>query len=161
MKVVDIEYLPNDVETIRVVASWLHSEWGHLNPGSTLETAVQRISQRAGHARKIPWTMIAREEGSPVGTASLVANDMTTRLDLAPWLASVYVLPTHRRRGVGAALCRRVVQEAFGLGFHRIYLFTPSQQHFYKTLGWEEIENTAYRSETVTIMTHALDGHQS
>jgi GNAT superfamily N-acetyltransferase len=147
-----IEYLPDDHRTIRQVAAWLYGEWGHLSRGNTLERAIQRVSQRA-EARTIPLTLIVRQSGAPVGTASVVAHDMKTRLGLTPWLASVYVLPSHRRRGFGAALCRRAVREARRLGFGRIYLFTPDKAEFYQALGWKEIERAKYRKQKVTVMT--------
>jgi N-acetylglutamate synthase-like GNAT family acetyltransferase len=101
----------------------------------------------------IPLTLIAHNNGTPIGTASLVAHDMKTRLDRTPWLASVYVLPSYRRRGFGAALCRRAVREARRLGYERIYLFTPDKAEFYRARGWKEIERAKYRNQKVTIMT--------
>lgn len=146
-----IEYLPDDSRTIQQVATWLYREWGHLKRGNTLEKAIQRISRRVA-SRVMPFTLILRNDGAPVGTASLVAHDMRTRLDLTPWLASVYVLPGHRRRGFGAALCRRAVREARRLGYKRIYLFTPDKAEFYKALGWKVIEHAKYRKQKVTVM---------
>jgi GNAT superfamily N-acetyltransferase len=52
----------------------------------------------------------------------LVAHDMDTRMDLSPWLAGVFVAPHHRRRGVGAALVQRIIDEATGLGVEQLYL---------------------------------------
>jgi N-acetylglutamate synthase-like GNAT family acetyltransferase len=49
---------------------------------------------------------------------------MDTRLDLAPWLASVLVAPAYRRRGVGSALAERVVEEARALAVETLYLYT-------------------------------------
>ena len=146
-----IEYLSNDSRTIQQVAGWLYGEWGHLSRGNTLTTAIRRISERA-QRRTIPVTLVARENGAPVGTASLIAHDMRTRMDLTPWLASVYVLPSHRGRGIGAALCRRAAREAHGLGFSRIYLFTHDKAGFYQILGWKEIQRTEYRKQKVTLM---------
>lgn len=146
-----IEYLTDDMRIIRQVASWLHAEFGHRGRGSTLETRIQRVRKRA-QRRAIPLAFIARENGQIVGTASLVAHDMEARLDLTPWLASVYVLPSHRKRGIGAALCRRVTREARRLGFGRLYLITFDKEDFYKALGWKEIQRTQYRRNKVTIM---------
>ena len=70
-----------------------------------------------------------------VGSASLIAQDMDTRPELSPWLASVYVAAEHRRQGIGSALVRRVAQEAAALGVETLYLFTPDQEHFYARLG--------------------------
>ena len=152
-----IEYLADDRGTIREVASWLYGEWGHLSPGTTLEIAVKRITQRAGR-RTIPLTLVARENRFPVGTASLTAHDLRTRMDLTPWLASVYVLPSFRGRGLGAALCRRAVHEGRRLGFRRIYLFTQDKAEFYKRLGWKTIQRMEYRKQTVTIMAYGSAG---
>ena len=146
-----IEYLPDDMRAIRQVAGWLHAEFGHRSRGSTLETRIQRICKRA-QRRALPLAFIARENVSIVGTASLVAHDIDARLDLTPWLASVYVPPSHRKRGIGGSLCQRVVQEARTLGFGRIYLFTFDKTSFYKSLGWKEIQQRKYHREDVTIM---------
>jgi predicted N-acetyltransferase YhbS len=146
-----IEYLSNDARTIQQVAARLYGEWGHLSRGGTLATALRRISERA-ERRTMPLTFVAREDCIPVGTASLITYDMRTRLDLAPWLASVYVRPSYRRRGIGAALCRRVAREARELGYGRIYLFTYDKANFYKVLGWKQIQRTEYRRQKVTVM---------
>ena len=146
-----IEYLPNDLRTIRQVAAWLYGEWGHLRKGNTLEKTIRRLSKRA-KSRAIPLTLIVRANGSPVGTASLVTHDMKTHLNLTPWLASVYVLPNHRRQGFGAALCRRAVREARRLGCKRIYLYTRDKEKFYSALGWKEIHQAKYRNQKVTVM---------
>jgi predicted N-acetyltransferase YhbS len=146
-----IEYLSDDMRAIRLVAGWLHAEFGDRGRGSTLETRVQRIRKRA-QRQTIPLAFVARENGSIVGSASLVAHDMEARLDLTPWLASVYVLPGYRKRGIGSALCRRVAQETRGLGFGRIYLITYDKEEFYRGLGWKEIQRTEYRRDKVTVM---------
>ena len=70
---------------------------------------------------------------------------MTTRLDLSPWLSGVFVAPEHRRRGIGAALVNRVVQEARVLGIPRLYLYTADSGALYFRLGWSVVERTFYR----------------
>jgi GNAT superfamily N-acetyltransferase len=146
-----IEYLPKDERTIHQVAAWLYSEWGHVTPGSTLARGVARISERADR-RTIPLAFVARAGCVSVGTASLVFHDLQIRTDLSPWMSSVYVLASYRRRGIGAALCRRVAREARGLGLGRIYLYTPDKAAFYASLGWKEIQQPDYRGKKVTVM---------
>ncbi len=98
----------------------------------------------------------AIEDGTVLGSASLVAHDMDTRMDLSPWLASVLVAPEHRRRGVGTALIHRVVDEARTLGFRTLYLFTPDKEALYTKLGWQFLERTEYLAQTVVIMSLAI-----
>ena len=79
-------------------------------------------------------------------------------MDLSPWLASVYVTPEHRSRGIGTALVQRVIEEAVGLSVETLYLFTPDREGFYASLGWSVVERTEYRGQKVVIMAlHIMD----
>jgi predicted N-acetyltransferase YhbS len=146
-----IDYLPDDIRIVRQVAGWLYGEWGHLNPGSTLNNAMVRLSLQ-GRARTLPLVLVAFDDGCPVGTVSLVFYDMKSRQDLTPWLASVWVLPGYRGQGVGSALCRRVRVEARRLRLGRVYLFTHDKMSFYETLGWQWMRQVELRSGCYVIM---------
>jgi GNAT superfamily N-acetyltransferase len=87
---------------------------------------------------------------------------MVTRPELSPWLSDLFVVPEHRRRGVGAVLVGRVVLEARVLRSRRLYLYTLGSGALYLRLGWSVMERTFYRElwgeQKVTIMelaTHA------
>ena len=158
---VTIEYLADRREFIPVVARWLHTEWGHLRPGETVEDRAARVECDCGHC-EVPTTFIALGGDQLLGSASLVEHDMDIRPKLSPWLSGVFVAPEHRRRGIGAALVERVVQEARALGTPRLYLYTPGSGALYFRLGWSVVEWTFYRElwgdQEVTIMelvTHA------
>jgi GNAT superfamily N-acetyltransferase len=142
---VKIEYLVDRREVVPALANWLHAEWGHLRPGETVADRAHRIASLCGH-RQIPTVFVATEGDQLLGSASLVEHDMETRQDLTPWLAGVFVLPEYRRRGIGAALVKRVVEEARSLAVARLYLYTPGSGAFYLRLGWSVVERTFYRS---------------
>ena len=150
-----VEYLADHREFIPTVAYWLHAEWGHLRPGETVEDRAARVERACGHC-KIPTTFVALAGDQLLGSASLVEHDMTTRPELAPWLSGVFVAPEHRRRGVGAALVERVVEEARVLHTPRLYLYTPGSGALYLRLGWSFMERTFYRErwgeQELTIM---------
>jgi len=158
---VTVEYLADRREFIPTVARWLHAEWGDLRPGETVEDRAARVERDCGH-REVPTTFVALEGNELLGSASLVEHDMDTRPELSPWLSGVFVAPEHRRRGVGAALVERVVQEARILRTPRLYLYTPGSGALYLKLGWSVMERTFYRElwgeQELTIMelaTHA------
>jgi N-acetylglutamate synthase-like GNAT family acetyltransferase len=88
--------------------------------------------------------------------ASIIAADMTVRPELTPWLASVYVIPEARRRGVGSALVRRVMDEMDALGIDQLYLFTPDQVPFYRRLGWAPLERVRYRGKEMQVMVYEM-----
>jgi GNAT superfamily N-acetyltransferase len=141
---VKIEYLADRREFIPVLAGWLQAEWGDLRPGETRADRARRIESVCGHFQ-IPTVFVAVEEDHLLGSASLVEHDMEIRQNLTPWLAAVFVLPEYRRRGIGAALVERVVEEAQALGVPHLYLYTPGPGDLYLRLGWSVVERTFYR----------------
>ena len=146
-----IDYLADHPEFLRPLAEWQHGEWGHLRPGDTVEARMERLGS-FGERDRIPLTVVAHEEGELRGSASLIAHDMNTRMDLTPWLAGVFVAPEHRRRGIGAALVRRIVEEAAQLSVPVLYLYTVHSEKFYASLGWSLQEHTTYREQDIAIM---------
>lgn len=147
----ELRYLPDDAAIVETVAAWHQETWGHLTGRSQAERVREFDPQRGSD--RIPLTVVAFVAGEPVGSASLLAEDMDTHPDYSPWLASVFVLPAWRRRGIGARLCRRIVAEARRLGVPRLYLYTPDRAAFYARMGWRELAREPYHGEAVTIMT--------
>lgn len=107
--------------------------------------------QKHGKAQ-VPTTVIALSGNCLLGSASLIAHDMDTHPELSPWLASVYVAPEHRKRGIGRTLVQRIVAEAASLGLDSLYLFTPDKERFYTHLGWTVLERTMYRGYAQVVM---------
>jgi len=81
---------------------------------------------------------------------------MDNRPDLSPWLAGVFVAPEHRRLGIGAALVRRIMEEARRLHVPKLYLYTVESTVFYAGLGWSFLEKARYRQKDVSIMSAVL-----
>ena len=114
-----IEHLAERIAVIPILASWVQEEWGHLLPDVTFEALVSEFEERTTN-HKIPETFVAVKDTKLVGMASIVKHDMSTRKDLSPWLAAVYVAPESRNRGIGSRLVRTVMQEADTLGLEML-----------------------------------------
>jgi len=149
-----IEYLADRPEFLPTLAEWQHQEWGVLRPGEVVEGRAARLRGWCGRGQ-IPLTVVAVAEGELLGSASLIEHDMDDRPELSPWLAGVFVAPSHRRQGIGAALVRRIVNEAEELRIPKFYLYTVNSTSFYADLGWSEMEQTSYRGKNVTIMSYS------
>ena len=147
-----IEYLADHPEALPILARWLHEEWGHLRPGDSIEARQARLRNFSNRDR-IPLTVVALDDGELLGSASLVAHDMETRMELTPWLAGVFVAKRYRRKGIGGELVRRIMAEAGKLNVPLLYLYTVHSEKFYAGLGWTFQERTAYREQQVVIMT--------
>jgi GNAT superfamily N-acetyltransferase len=157
-----IDYLADHADAISTLARWHHEQWKHLSPGGSIEKRISQLHTHLGKGQ-IPTTFVAlspsegcvseADRGEVIGSASLIAHDMDTHPELSPWLASVFVAPQYRERGVGTALVRRVIQEAEALGVAKLYLYTtPDKKGFYARLGWSLTERTRYRGYQQIVM---------
>jgi N-acetylglutamate synthase-like GNAT family acetyltransferase len=148
---VTISFLADTPQHLPTVASWIFDEWDHLIPGFTLAKLEAKLQAYLSRDT-IPLALVALSDGLPVGTASMQPEDMSSRPDLSPWLAAVYVLPDYRNKGIGAQLVKGVENVAHSLQISKLYLFTPDQEKFYARLGWSVMETTEYHNQQVVIM---------
>ena len=154
-----IEYLADHPSFLPSLAQWHHAQWSYLDVGVSTEQRMATL-QKHGKAQ-VPTTVVALSGGRLLGSASLIAHDMDTRIELSPWLASVYVDPPYRTRGIGSTLVRRITKEAHALGFKRLYLFTPDKAEFYARLGWSVLERMNYRGYPQIVMVLHIPPRQS
>ena len=104
------------------VVDWLREEFWHAGSPSREQQIATMLSQ----PDRSEETFVLFDDNVPVGTASLVNNDLPSRPDLTPWLASVLV-PPFRGKGYSAALVRRV-EEAAILSTTTLWLYTWSAE---------------------------------
>ncbi|MGY2463199.1 GNAT family N-acetyltransferase [Vreelandella sulfidaeris] len=152
---ITLHRLTADDPHVSLVAIWIFEAWGHLHRGLTQEQAIERVRAECGQGG-VPSIFVAMQGETPVGTASLIADDMSIRREFTPWLASVYVMPEWRGQGIASGLVKRVEAEAIESGIRHFYLYTPDQQSLYRRLGWQDVEHLEYRGETVTVMSRQL-----
>ena len=72
---VAVEPLSNHPGAVPMVAEWHFREWGHTDPGGSLEAWTAGMARQAG-ADEVPGTLIALVGGAPVGVVCLVGRDM-------------------------------------------------------------------------------------
>ena len=149
-----IEHLADHVSHLPRLAEWHFAAFGYLNPDNTVERYVERLTA-ALQKSDLPTTFIALDDDLLLGSASLVRQTIT-HPQLSPWLSSVYVDPQHRGRGIASALVGRAERAAAGMGWERIYLFTPSSEKLYASLGWELIEYSHHHQLKIAIMSKRL-----
>lgn len=149
-----IDYLKNHPDFIPVCAAWAFGQWG-CQSGGSYERAFKRFSEGAQLA-KIPLTLVAIEDNKPVGMISLWQQDHEERLDLSPWLASLFVHPFHRKKGIASLLVMALEKEAKRLGFDKIYLVTEESKGLYEKHGWLEMDVVQTNYGTASLMCKEL-----
>ena len=105
---------------------------------------------------RVPVVFVALDDADAiVGTASLTFDDLVGD-PRNPWLASVFVPPEQRGKGIASALVRTVENVARRFGYASLYLFTASADPLYARLGWRALEQRDYRGERIQVMDKAL-----
>jgi len=138
------------------VARWLWEEWGRKK-GRPFERTHGMIAARTAR-QGLEQCFVALEDGAPVGTASLAAEDADSRPDLSPWLASVFVAPEARGRGYARVLVTAVESAARVAGFPTLWLFTDSAARIYASLGWVDAGTVADHGRGYVLMRRDLGG---
>jgi ribosomal protein S18 acetylase RimI-like enzyme len=124
---------------IRFVHNLQGVDWGALKASLAVNafdngrTADElRRSFEHSHAVVLAWT-----GQRVVGTARILADGVCNA-----YLVDVWTDASHRRRGIGTAMVRALLDTVPG---HHVALFTQEHVEFYRSLGFEK-ENTACRS---------------
>jgi len=125
--------------------------FGALLPEWSVEQAEAEL--RAQRDGAIPCTWLAEDDGTWLGSVSLLHDDHERIRGWSPWLATLYVRPQARGRGVGAQLVAHCVAEAGRLGVRRLYLYCEAVMvPWYRALGWETHAQLQLGPLAVTVM---------
>lgn len=152
---VRVEYLAHHGEVADELARWSWEEWRVFfdERGRGFEDARRSYRERA-QLEALPLALVAFAGGKLVGTVSLTVHDLATRPDITPWLASLFVAPQWRRRGIASLLIARAVAEARRLKLPGLFLWTSSAEAeaLYVKLGWRTVERSEYCGKRIVIM---------
>lgn len=132
----NISFLADHPEFIETLAPWVAEHWRPILSQETAESRTAKFRTHLNHDT-LPIAWVAHSGGQVFGTAALRVHDLPGHENITPWLGGVYVAPEFRNRGIGAALCSTVEQQAKALyGISTLYLFTLDRQAWYSNLGW-------------------------
>jgi len=134
----------------------LHAaEWKHLYADWDERSALAEfLNQKADGS--LPATLVLHEGMELVGSVSVVFGDCPVRLDLDPWLASLYVVPQRRGRGHGLELVQAAIELAAAAGVGRLHVFTESAEKLFQRCGFEILERTMLQDVRITVLARAL-----
>src|ERR1700694_4357858 len=142
-----VDILPNDAAA-KIVAGWQYAEWGSGYHQADLADFLLDIRKGIG-SQKIPLVLVAMTESEVVGTASIIENDLPLRKDINPWLASIFVRPDWRRKGIASQLIMAALTRAKLIGIKKIFLFTHDLQEFYRDFGFVSVDQSEFMGKQV------------
>ncbi len=100
--------------------------------------------------------LVAKANGEPIGTCLLVESEIEPNHDVSPWLAGLFVVPEHRRKGAGAVLVRAIEDQARRRECSRLHLYTSEAVGFYTRLGWSVLDRTNWKGFDTALMVRDL-----
>ena len=71
---------------------------------------------------------IAKYNNEVIGVVSLWVNDLKSRQDLFPWMATLYVKKDYRNKGVGKMLQQISIEYARQKNYNYLYLITEHNE---------------------------------
>jgi predicted N-acetyltransferase YhbS len=85
---------------------------------------------------------VAEQDGEACGNALVIDNDESSRPELTPWPAALWVDEPLRKQGLAGVLLREAIERSAALGVERMYLIArPALRTFYSRQDWEPIED--------------------
>ena len=160
-----IESLVGHAHLIPRLAEAHVAEWGDLYEAWGVEAARRELTVMRADA--VPVTFVALRHGDEwLGSVSVIDDDDLPGFGhVGPWIASLYVVPAERGRGIARALLAHATGWTAAHGISRLYLFTagsatatagerdPSgQQAMYQSLGWVPLAAAEAHGQPVAVM---------
>ena len=141
-------------EAIGPLARWYHDQW-HDIEGLSLSFLTAELHERLSDPAQ-GRTFLAHAQGELVGCVSLDRCDLPGHESIGPWLASLYVVPVWRGRGLGRALVEHVISTATAAGTPALYLWTAGPIRRYEAAGFHPLQQTLYGTRPITVMRRRL-----
>ncbi len=114
--------------------------WKHK--GKPLKAIRDGLENFLEPGTRIPFALVAERDGKACGNVLVIDNDESSRPELTPWLAALWVDEPMRKRGVAAMLLQEAIRRSAALGVERLYLVAhPAMRAFYIRQGWPPIED--------------------
>ena len=152
---IDITRLKPNSPELETCAAWRYEAFLKSYDYSLLDSAAQ-LAKLATQPDEYETALIALVDGRLAGICLLVLQEFEPLHDVSPWLASLYVAPEYRKRGVARRLVAAIEDQARGHGVARLHLYTGDAEKFYLKCGWSLAEQGIAGGESYAFMIREL-----
>ncbi len=109
--------------------------WKCWGSESNLNFYQDCIENSISDNKSLPKFYLMLDEDKIIGSYALLTNDITSRQDLFPWFACLFVEERYRNQGLARELMEHSINESRKKGFDTLYLSTELND-FYEKKGW-------------------------
>jgi GNAT superfamily N-acetyltransferase len=145
---------PNTAE-LQTCAAWRHEAF-LKSYGYSLSDSAAQLTKLATQPDEYETALIALADRNLAGICLLVLQEFEALHDVSPWLASLYVAPEFRKRGVARRLVAAIEDQARSHGVARLHLYTGDAEKFYLKCGWSLAEQGIADGEPYAFMIREL-----
>jgi GNAT superfamily N-acetyltransferase len=145
---------PNSPELL-ICAAWRYEAFLKSYGYSLLDSGAQ-LTKLATQPDEYETALIALVDGRLAGICLLVLQEFEPLHDVSPWLASLYVAPEYRKRGVARRLVAAIEDQARSNDVARLHLYTGDAEKFYVKCGWSLAEQGVAAGEPYAFMIRDL-----
>jgi RimJ/RimL family protein N-acetyltransferase len=142
--VITIRFLADHPDTIPTLVKWFRAQWPDYYAAMSDEEMEQDFLEDASRDR-LPIRLIAFESDEPVGTILLRKNGSETLPNFQPELGGLYVVDSHRGRGIATELVRAGMQVARKQGYETVFATTAAAAGILERLGWEFVQTAVHQ----------------
>lgn len=132
MKIIGLREHP---EYLDKAIQYIFSKWGNVNNYPCYHDCIEHSIKVKS---ELPRWYLLEDEGEIIGCAGLLINDFISRMDLCPWISSMYIEEKRRGNAYGALLIDHIRQDAKKAGFSQLYLCTD-HVGYYEKYGFTHI----------------------
>lgn len=134
-----IRFLADHHDTIPTLVKWFRAQWPDYYAAMSDEEMEQDFLEDASRDR-LPIRLIAFDSDEPVGTIILRKNGSETLPNFQPEVGGLYVVESHRGRGIATELVRAGMEVARKQGYETVFATTVAAAGILERLGWEFIK---------------------
>jgi len=138
-----------------ICAAWRYEAF-LKDDGYSLADSHAQLTRIATEPEGCEVALVARLETQVAGICMLVRKELDAAHDLSPWLASLYVAPDVRRRGVARTLVKAIEDHARQNAVDRLHLYTVDAEELYLKCGWSTIERFVAHGTPLVLMIRDL-----
>ena len=126
MRIIGLRENPEYLDT---AIQYIYSKWGNVNNYVTYHDCIEHsINVESA----LPRWYLLEDEGEIIGCAGLIINDYISRMDLCPWISSIFIEESRRGNALGSTLIDHVKDDAKKAGFSKLYLATDHTGYYEK-----------------------------
>ncbi len=138
-------------EHLTTVGTWIYSEWWSRRHNSP--EVVFNLLRTHTVKDKVPYTVVAFVDGTPVGSCCVIENDCIHRPQYTPWVAAVFVKPEMRHRGIASAVLQEAARIATRSGIAGLYIdCLATTARVYEKNGWAIHEREVGDKDSVVML---------